>query len=146
MFDTELFDREGNVHRFSDFKGKVVVVDMWYTGCMPCKVLGKELKAMHSELAHMDDVVFLSLSVDRQKDLWLRSLEEGEYTHDQAVNLWIGELAMKHPIAEYYSILGYPQLMIVDKEGNLAVRNAIRPYRISPDHWNGFIGMVEKYR
>lgn len=146
ILDVEMQDKDGKIHRFADYKGKVLIVDMWYTGCIPCKFLAKELKAMQYEIQGLEDVVFLSLSFDKKIDVWKKSLESREYTPEKGVDLWIGEKAMKHPIVEHYSIRGVPQLMIVDKEGKLAVRNALRPARKDPVAWNGFKKMVEFYR
>lgn len=146
IYDVEMQDREGKIHRFSDYKGKVLVIDMWYTGCIPCRYLAKELKIIQDEMMDRDDVVFISLSFDRYKDLWGKSLKTGDYTHERGVNLWIGEQAMKHPIVEHYSIRGVPQLLIVDKNGVIVALNPPRPISTDPQTRIDFKKLVESYR
>ena len=36
-YDFSLKDFNGKIHRLSDFKGKVVILDFWDTWCPPCK-------------------------------------------------------------------------------------------------------------
>lgn len=146
MFDMEMQDKDGSIHRFADYKGKVLIIDMWYTGCMPCMALAKQLKAMQKEISQKEDVVFISISFDKYKDIWIKSLESGDYTSDEGLNLWVGQAAFNHPIIAYYAIQGFPVLMVVDKEGKLVERSAIRPLQSDLVRWNEFKKMVESYR
>ena len=51
----------------SDFKGKVVLVDVWATWCGPCRQQIPYLKKLEEEM-HGTDVVFGGVSVDESKD------------------------------------------------------------------------------
>ncbi|TDQ81077.1 TlpA family protein disulfide reductase [Sphingobacterium yanglingense] len=146
IFDAEMQDKEGGIHRFADYKGKVLVIDMWYTGCLPCLYLAKELKIIQEEMKERDDVVFISLSFDKYKDVWLKTLQSGEYTHEKGVNLWMGEKGMKSPILEHYNIQGVPQLMVVNKDGILVSHNPSRPLSTDPQTRIDFKKLVESFR
>lgn len=146
IFNTIMYDKEGGIYRFIDYKGKVLVIDMWYTGCIPCLYLAKELKIIQDEMRDREDVVFISLSFDKYKDVWLKTLKSGEYTHEKGVNLWIGEKAMRHPIVEHYSMKGVPQLMVVDKNGQLVSLNPTRPSSNDPQTKIDFKKLIESFR
>ncbi len=60
-------DIAGKNVSLNDLKGKVVVVDMWATWCGPCKAEIPHLKQLEADM-HGKDVVFVSVSVDEEKD------------------------------------------------------------------------------
>lgn len=80
--DFEISDFDGERHRLSDFRGKVVYVNFWATSCDPCK---RELPAIQ-QLAdlHPDDLVVIA--VNRRESL---SAAEGYF--ERAPNLEGGE-------------------------------------------------------
>ena len=110
-------DVEGNRVSLSDFKGKVVLVDVWATWCSPCRKenLKKEM--------HGTDVVFLGVSVDEAKDKqkWLDFIEtEGLKGIQLLANGW-------SKITKDYKINGIPRFMVFDKKGNIVSADAPRP-------------------
>ena len=60
-------DRNGKLVSLSDFKGKVVVVDVWATWCGPCRKEIPYLIKLEEEMRGKD-VVFIGVSVDEKKD------------------------------------------------------------------------------
>ena len=60
-------DVDGKMVSLSDFKGKVVLVDVWATWCGPCRQQIPYLKKLEEEM-HGTDVVFVGVSVDESKD------------------------------------------------------------------------------
>ena len=60
-------DVDGKMVSLSDFKGKVVLVDVWATWCGPCRQQIPYLKKLEEEM-HGTDVVFGGVSVDESKD------------------------------------------------------------------------------
>lgn len=58
---------DGKPVRIGDFRGKVVVVNLWATWCAPC-VLEMPTLAKLAEAQKGRDVVVLAVSVDRDKD------------------------------------------------------------------------------
>ncbi len=108
----------------SDFKGKVVVVDIWATWCGPCKKEIPFLKAMEKEY-HGKDVVFLSISVDelKNKQVWKSFVEKSELT---GVQLFGGK-GLQSDVAKFYNVVAIPRFLVFDKRGELASGDAPRP-------------------
>lgn len=115
---------DGKTVKLADFKGKVVVVDVWATWCGPCRAQTPHLKKLEEEMKGKD-VVFVSYSVDEQKDLekWktMAAAENPDGLH------LIGPAAFKSPICTNYKITAIPRFMIFDRAGKIVSIDAPRP-------------------
>ena len=115
-------DRNGKMVSLSDFKGKIVVVDVWATWCGPCRKEIPALIELEKEM-HGKDVVFIGVSVDEKKDYqkWLEALDkEGLEGVQLFANGW-------SQIVKDYKIKGIPRFMVFDREGNVISIDAPRP-------------------
>ena len=115
-------DVDGKMVSLSDFKGKVVLVDVWATWCGPCRQQIPYLKKLEEEM-HGTDVVFGGVSVDESKDKqkWLDFIKtEGL----KGVQLLAGGWSK---ITKDYKITGIPRFMVFDKKGNIVSVDAPRP-------------------
>lgn len=115
----ELPDKEGKIHKLSDLKGKLIVMDFWYTGCINCVELAEKLKPIVREFKSNPGIVFLSVSIDGDKNrqVWLRSLALERYSSPDEINLLAqGKDA---EIIKHYNIQGYPTLLVISKEGRV---------------------------
>lgn len=115
-------DTGGKMVSLSDFKGKVVLVDVWATWCGPCRQQIPYLKKLEEEL-HGEDIVFLGVSVDESKDKqkWLDFIEKEDL---KGVQLLAGGWSK---ITKDYKINGIPRFMVFDKQGNIVSVDAPRP-------------------
>jgi len=59
-----------------DFKGKIVVVDFWATWCSPCIRDMPAYLSLAEKLKDNDKIVFLAISVDSERILWEKMIEE----------------------------------------------------------------------
>ncbi|MGK0391715.1 MAG: thiol-disulfide isomerase/thioredoxin [Maribacter sp.] len=113
---------DGKEVKLSDFKGKLVYVDVWATWCGPCRKEIPFLKATE-EKYHGKDVVFLSVSIDKDKNKWQKMVV------DQA----LGGVQIHMPggwgadICKKYNITGIPRFMLIDKEGKIINTKTFRP-------------------
>lgn len=116
-------DINGKDISLSDFKGKVVLVDVWATWCGPCKGEIPALKEMEKQYKGRD-VVFLSVSVDEEKDLqkWKDFIKAEKLG---GVQLFAG--GWESDIVKFYEIKGIPRFMLFDKKGRVVSKDAPRP-------------------
>jgi len=121
-FDFTYPDVDGKMVSLSDFKGSFVYVDVWATWCGPCKREIPHLVELEKDY-HNKNIVFLSVSVDEDKDrdTWLNMLEEKEMG---GVQLFASGWSK---ITKDYMINGIPRFMLFDGEGNIIDVNASRP-------------------
>jgi thiol-disulfide isomerase/thioredoxin len=116
--DFSLVDANNHTRSFSDFKGKVILIDFWFTGCGACRATAPILSKIEHLFANKP-VVFISISIDGNKNIWLKSLANGKYTSKTSINLFTGGKRDTDPIIRHYSIAAFPTLILIDKNGKL---------------------------
>ncbi len=122
MFDFVGKDLEGNTVSSTDFRGKYLYVDVWATWCGPCKYEIPFLKQIEADY-HEKNIVFLSYSIDEDKDAWLKFVPENELGGVQI----IGEKAWESKLCKDYKIRGVPTFMFFDTEGKIISPKMTRP-------------------
>ncbi|MBI9069521.1 MAG: TlpA family protein disulfide reductase [Salinivirgaceae bacterium] len=94
----------------SSFKGKIVVLNFWFTTCLPCLKEIPELNKL-TELYDRDEVVFIALARDEPEKLDAFFKRFGEFKYII--------LPESHEIASQYNVVGWPQSMVIDKSGRI---------------------------
>lgn len=127
VFPFEFEDAEEKVHSLDDYSGKVIVMDFWFTGCSACKNLNAAMHSIIRKYHGNENIVFISVSSDKDLDLWIKSMATGKYTDPYAINLYTNGLGFKHPMLKHYNIQGAPRQFIISKDGAMASTNPPRP-------------------
>lgn len=115
-------DAEGKPVSLSDYKGKVVLVDIWATWCSPCRSELPYLRKLEEEMADTDLVVIgVSVDVKKNYDKWKKMVEDGEV---KGIQLFAdgGKQLRKD-----YGVNGIPRFIVFDREGKVAEAAAPRP-------------------
>lgn len=120
----QLRDAGGNVVDFSTFKGKYVYIDMWASWCAPCRREIPHLKKLEAELQN-EDVVFVSLSIDRDENAWKNSIVEHDLHGHQLID-------SENKLGSALNVRGIPFFVIYDKNGCLYMHDAPRPSSGTP--------------
>ena len=135
--DLPFVDADGKERHFTDFEGKVTVVNLWATWCAPCKIEMPTLAALAKRYEADSDVaiVVISMDTDRAQD---------------AAKAFIAEHA---PLAYYadpkfrmaFEFPGkgaMPQTVILDRKGQ------VRAVKIGEADWNGpeAVALIEALR
>ena len=115
-------DIQGKNISLSDFKGKVVLVDVWATWCSPCKAEMPHLVKLEKEMKGKD-VVFIGVSMDKASDRekWAEFVKKEDLEGIQLFADGGGK------ITGDYKINGIPRFMVFDKQGNIVTIRAPRP-------------------
>ncbi|MBB2148958.1 TlpA family protein disulfide reductase [Pedobacter gandavensis] len=120
VFDFSLPDVNGSLIKLSDYLGKVIFLDFWFTGCGGCAMYNRSvLSKVEKKFENDSNVVFIAVSIDKIKDSWIRSVREGLYTSPTAINLYTDGLGTNHPIIKQFAVTAYPRPIIIDKRGKL---------------------------
>ncbi|QKJ28404.1 redoxin domain-containing protein [Mucilaginibacter mali] len=118
-YNFTLLDSNKVIHHLTDYKGKILVFDFWFTGCGNCRELTPKLREVESRYANNSKVVFISISSDKNFNLWKNSIRDGIYTTSpQEINLYTSGNGIADPL--YYKTNTYsaPTLKLVDANGN----------------------------
>ena len=89
-----------------------VMVDFWATWCGPCKQEMPYLKQLEKQFEDAS-IVFLGLSVDRDKSKWEEMARSGNLT---GVQLYLGT---QSSFQEAYRAESIPRFILLDKEGKI---------------------------
>jgi thiol-disulfide isomerase/thioredoxin len=127
-FTMPLFDLNGNHFSLSSLKGKIVLIDFMFTGCVGCKSMVPKLKKVEEHFQGINDIAFASISADTKASIGKEYMAKGEfYFVPESVYLYVGNEGFEHPILKYYHIASYPTLIIIDKNGRLITSKAPDP-------------------
>lgn len=114
----EFTDTNGAAHSINDFKGKMVVLNFWASWCAPCV---KEFPLfLQLAAAYSDDVVFIGLSSDHNKNdmsKFLMRLRKN-YPQEMALDNVIIAIDEKSKItAGLFQTYRLPETIIIDEDG-----------------------------
>lgn len=121
--DFEMRDRDGNLVKLSDFKGKLVYMDVWATWCGPCVEEIPNMEKLYQHYKNDPRILLVSVSVDSKKNLWEKKLDEDKPQWPQ----YIVDGTLKDKLYNEYMITGIPRFMMFDSEGKIITINALRP-------------------
>lgn len=110
--NVEFEDGKGQKRTLADFRGKVVLLNLWATWCGPCREEMPTLDRLQSRLGGSDFEV-VALSIDRGGQVLVKSFFDEIDVQRLAVYV--------DPTAEAgtkLAILGVPTTLLLDREGN----------------------------
>jgi thiol-disulfide isomerase/thioredoxin len=108
--DSVCEDLDGKKVKISDYRGKVVVLDIWATWCGPCVAMIPHERELVKKLKDKP-FTFISLSADDEKETLVKFIEKEPmpWTH-----WWNGK--GKGPV-ETYKVRFFPTIYVLDEKG-----------------------------
>jgi thiol-disulfide isomerase/thioredoxin len=118
-----LNDINGQKVHLSDFKGKVVYLDIWASWCGPCIYEMKNSGPLKKHFKDNNNVVFVYISIDSDLESWKAAVKKRSI---HGVNL-ISREGLEDNIIEKFKTSSIPRFILIDKNGNIADNDAKRP-------------------
>jgi peroxiredoxin len=115
--DFTLNDSNGNSVSLSEFKGKNIILIFWASWCGPCLSELPDIIQFYKKYKH-SELVIIAVSLDQKKDSWLSAIQKYSipFINISDLNGWMNEVAL------IYGVSGVPDNFLIDKKGNLVVR------------------------
>lgn len=144
--DFALPDNKGNIIRLSDFRGKLVFLDFWYTGCGPCKIYYSNcLAQVKKKYRDNPNIVFITISIDKDRQKWLTSIENEDYTSKDAINLYTEGLGNNHEVVKQYNVIGFPTPKLINQNGEIQVHSVFELGGGSVSRPEQLVNTIEKF-
>lgn len=109
-----LKDIDGKLHRLSDYRGKVVVLNFWATWCPPCREEMPSMERARKKLIN-DDVVILAVNVGEDEDTIFTFT--GDYPVEFPLLMDINGEVIKN-----YPVMALPTTYIISPKGMVTHR------------------------
>ncbi len=109
--EVESVTLEGKKVKLSDYKGKVVLLDIWATWCGPCRAMIPHERDLVKSMKDKP-FVLISASADDKKDTLTAFLEKEPMPW---VHWW--DNGTESPILKTYRVRAFPSLFLIDHNG-----------------------------
>lgn len=117
-------DLEGNLVSLSDFKDKIIYLDLWASWCGPCiNTFRTKTPEFEKKLRDREDVVLMYISIDEKEEPWRNYLSKNPM---RGVHLFAGK-GFQADIMQYFKVWGIPRYLIIGKDNKIIDVNAPRP-------------------
>lgn len=115
--DFELTTLSGKQVKLSDYKGKVVILNLWATWCPPCKAEMPEMQSFY-EKSRNSDITLLSVNLTAQEK---NEKAVSDFVVDYQLTFPI-LLDKKDTVGKLYKTISIPTSYIIDREGIIRER------------------------
>jgi peroxiredoxin len=120
--DFTLPDLSGRVYRLSDFRGKVVFLNVWATWCPPCRMEMPSMETLYRRLKGRD---FVMLAVSQDED---GSASVQPYVEQAGLTFPV-LVDPKGVVSRQFGVTGYPETFVIDRQGRVI------EHTIGPENW-----------
>ena len=112
-YNFKIKSMDGEVVELSQFKDKVIFINLWATWCPPCRAEMPSIQSLYNKVKDKEDIVFVMLSLDRAGD-------EGKI--NKFINKKSFDFPVYLPVTEVPEILRSPSIpttFVVAKNGKI---------------------------
>ncbi len=123
---------DGSEMHLSDYRGKIVILDMWATWCSPCQYQMLDLKKAYDNYSR-NELEILSINIDSREDAQqIQDFIDQFAQYDYELS-WVFGME-DDSLDEYMPSGSIPTLCIFDQKGNLYFSHAgFSPYSEIPE-------------
>ncbi len=122
-------DIDGKMVSLTDFAGKYVFIDYWATWCGPCKAEIPAYKQLIEDYK-AKNIVFISISVDKDKAAWEKMVKEGVADMTDKTKIIQMTWLQLHDAVKYnkiWLVKFIPTFVLIDPQGKIVNSRAQRP-------------------
>jgi thiol-disulfide isomerase/thioredoxin len=105
-------DGEGRFMQLSDYRGKVVLLDFWFSACKPCRLFNQREREIVKRYQNRPFVV-LGVNADPSPQ---RLLETQKTDQLETRSWWDGQ---RGPIATQWGVEAFPTIYLIDHLGHI---------------------------
>lgn len=108
-------DTKGRTVSLSDYRGKIIVIDVWATWCCSCIEKMPAFLQLQQDFRDENKLIFAAVSIDRQKDThkWKQAIEKENMS--SLLNLIASN--EESTFSADYAVAGVPRYILIDSEG-----------------------------
>lgn len=114
--DFILKDMDEIPHQFSDYRGKVVMLNFWATWCTPCR---REIPSMERVHKKLDKNKFAVLAINQTEDPEHVFAYSGQLEVDPTFSILFDQ---DSHVSQEYKVKGLPTTYLIDKKGKIRYR------------------------
>lgn len=118
-------DKEGKHYVLSDFKGKLLYIDVWGTWCTPCIEEFPYLRKLQRHFANCHDIIIMSIACDKDSDHWKAFINKR--SNELIWKQYFIEAKSNKRLDDVYLVTGIPRFIVIGKDGNIINPDCIRP-------------------
>ena len=113
--DFTVMNSAGKPITLSTFRGKLILLNFWTSGCIPCRADHPALYQIYNSYKNFDfDVI--SVSLDTKKDQWLQAVRADQLTWP---NNGIDLQGWKSKLVNLYNLKETPTSFLISEEGEI---------------------------
>lgn len=116
--DFTLPDNHNNLIKFSSFTGRYVLLDFWASWCGPCREEHPNLKLLYERYKN-NGLVIVSVSLDTDKQKWLRAIEKDGLMWPQLSDL----KGNQSHVYLAYGITSIPANFLINPDGEVVAKD-----------------------
>ncbi len=114
----EMEDPQGSLISLDAFRGKYLMINFWASWCGPCRAKNPSVVKLYKDLGDFDFEI-LGVSLDRNREDWLKGIQDDNLTWPQVSDLQFWE----NSAAKLYGVSAIPHSVLLDKEGRIIGKN-----------------------
>ena len=109
-----LVSRSGKKVSLKDYRGRVVLIDVWATWCGPCRRTMPEIQKWHDRY-HKRGLAVLGVNIEGRLPQVFQYIDQNRYTFP----VLFDEGNWQSQITKLYGVKGIPRSFLIDRQGML---------------------------
>ena len=123
---------DGSIYHLSEYRGKIVILDMWATWCQPCGLQMIELEKLYNHY-DKEKIEIISLDIETRETIEMVNQYINEF---KKYNDWVFGMDVDNVWEKYKINDGIPTLYIFDQDGHTYYKHeGVSVFSEIPEGW-----------